>query len=72
MTLATRLATAALALPLTMAGPASAGELDSRHTQLVAAVESTGVLVAINPPEICDDPEAPMGLYSGTHKVLVV
>ena len=36
------------------------------------AVESTGVVIAINPPEICDDPEAPMGLYSGKHQLLVV
>ena len=72
MTLASRLATAALALPLTMAGPASAGELDSRHTELADAVESTGVTLYINPTEVCDQEDAPMGLYSGTHKVMVV
>ena len=72
MTLATRLATAAAVLPLTLAGPASAGQLDRGHAELADAVDAAGVTLLINPPEICDQEDAPMGLYSGTHKLMVV
>ena len=66
--------TAALAALATIAGPAQAyGEAEfNAHVRLWQAVEKTGVSIMINPPQVCDGPDAPMGLYAGGYQVMVI
>ena len=65
--------TTAVIAATSLTSPAQAGQSDfGAHQALFAAVENAGVEIFINPPEVCDAPDAPMGLYSGTHDVMVV
>lgn len=65
---------AAVAALSTIAGPAQAyGQAEfTAHQALYSAVENAGVTIYVNPTEVCDEDDAPMGLYAGAHSVMVI
>ena len=66
------LTSAALAAVAALSSPVEAySRADfEAHQRLYSAVESLGVDIFVNPPEVCDDDDAPMGFYSGSHSIL--
>ena len=73
MNKASKFVTTAVIAATSLIGPAQAGQSDfGAHVELFKAVEAAGVEIYINPPEVCDAEDAPMGLYAGAHSVMVV
>ena len=64
--------TTAVIAATSLTSPAQAASDFDAHVALYQAVEKAGVTIYVNPPEVCDADDAPMGLYAGAHSVMVV
>jgi hypothetical protein len=64
--------TTAVIAASSLTSPAQAASDFDAHVALYQAVEKAGVTIYVNPPEVCDADDAPMGLYAGAHSVMVV
>ena len=72
MNTASKFVTSAVIAATSLVGPAQAASDFDAHVALYQAVERTGVTIYINPTEVCDEDDAPMGLYAGAHDVMVI
>ena len=64
--------TTAVMAATSLTAPAQAASDFDAHVALYRAVENAGVAIYVNPTEVCDEDDAPMGLYAGAHSVMVV